>query len=137
MQPLWFRRFVAVGSGALVFVALVLVSAILVSITDQTAGPTVATSSTTGDVVTQPDELFSFDLSVPLTFVESVQSSKRQRPVRHVITKTKPQLRAPLQPEEPTFVPTTLVIYAQNGVINTRIEPWLQGGYKKLPTSNN
>jgi len=36
------------------------------------------------------------------------------------------------------FVPTTLVIYAENGEIKTRIEPQLTSGYKKqlvLPTN--
>src|SRR6187549_1127736 len=38
-NPLWFRRLLAVGSGALVIIAFALVSAILVGINDSTVGP--------------------------------------------------------------------------------------------------
>lgn len=36
-----------------------------------------------------------------------------------------------------TFVPTTLVIYIDNGQIKTRIEPWLTNGYKKPQALSN
>ena len=41
--------------------------------------------------------------------------------------------RRPLPPQYVVsqFVPTTLVIYAENGEIKTRIEPWLAAGYKR------
>ena len=141
-QPLWFRRFVAVGSGALVMIAFVLVSAILVGISDPTAGPDVAISLISNDEPTQSEEPFSFDVYSPSTFApptveaEVVRSHPRRRPIRRVVQlgvfKPRRQLQ-PLpspEPEQPKFYPTTLVIYAENGVINTRIEPWLQ-------TSNN
>lgn len=35
------------------------------------------------------------------------------------------------------FVPTTLVIYIENGEIKTRIEPWLTAAYKKQLTLSN
>lgn len=146
-QPLWFRRFLAIGSAALVIIALVLVSAILVGINDPGAGPDVATSGNPDDMLTQPEELFSFDVSSPSTFalvsggVDLVPSNTRRRPARPGIhlaaNKPRRQLRRSLQPEEPKFVPTTLVIYAENGVIYTRIEPWFQAGDNKTPTFNN
>jgi hypothetical protein len=142
-QPLWFRRFLAVGSGALVFMALVLVSAILVSITDPAAGPDVGANENSP---AQLQELFAFDLSTPMTLLpiaggDQIRTHTRRRPVRSstrvTVRRPKPQLRPLPQPEEPTFVPTTLVIYAENGVINTRIEPWLQGADRKKPSYNN
>jgi hypothetical protein len=144
-QPLWFRRFLVAGSVGLVFVAMVLVSAIVVSIGEPAAGPDVATGGQIDDKQSQPEELFSFDLSVPLTLVpenrEGVRSRIRRRPARPAIhlsaNKPKRQFRPLPQPEEPRFVPTTLVIYAENGVINTRIEPWLQGSDKKPLTFSN
>ena len=127
-QPLWFRRFLVAGSGAIVMVALVLVSAILVGIGDSAAGTDLAANETSDAMLTQPHELFSFDLSIPLTVLRVNNSSVRRRPVRPTIQPavSKPRLREPLQPEEPDFVPTTLVIYAQNGVVMSRIEHWLQ-----------
>ena len=135
-QPLWFRRFLAVGSGALVMIAFVLVSAILVGINDPTAGPEVATIGNADEVLAQPEEPYSFDVSTPSTFASTsrdaniVRSITRRRTARSVvrlvhINKPKRQFRPPPQAEEPKFVPTTLVIYAENGVINTRIEPWI------------
>lgn len=133
-RQLWFRRFLVAGSSALVMIALVLVTAILVGISDQTSGPDIATNEESDYTLPQPEELFSFDLSIPLTFVgstgEIVRSNTRRRSVRptmHLaVNKPRRQFRPPLEPEDPNFVPTTLVIYAQNGVITSHIEPWLQ-----------
>jgi len=132
-NPLWFRRLLAVGSGALVIIGLVLVSAILVGINDPAE---VATNIEPDQDSTQTEELFSFDISsaspvTPATLgINIFRSNPKRRPIRprvHLaVSKPKPQLRSIPQPEQPKFVPTTLVIYAENGVINTRIEPWLQ-----------
>ena len=146
-QPLWFRRFIAVGSGALVVIALVLMSAILVGINDPASGTDVAVNWKLDGIFTERVELFTLDVSQPSTFeapprgVEIVRPKTRKRPTRRSIhlaaNKPRRQLRRLPQPEQPTFVPTTLVIYAENGVINTRIEPWLQAVNKKPPTFNN
>src|SRR5687767_7589197 len=55
-QPLWFRRFIVVGSGALVMIALVLLSAILVGIGDPAGGPDVAGNERPDDALTQSEE---------------------------------------------------------------------------------
>lgn len=133
-QPLWFRRFLVVGSGALVLVAFALISAILVGINEQTAGPDVAANENS-DYTAQAEDLYSFDLSLPLTFLPVIdRSNTRRRQTRPTtllaVSKPRPQLRPRLEPEDPDFVPTTLVIYAQNGVITSRIEPWLQASDK-------
>ena len=135
LQPLWFRRFLAVGSGALVMVAFVLVSAILVGINDPVDGPHVAVNERSYDELSQPQEPFSFDVSPPTTFataadeVPVIRSNTRRRPNRRSVQVAANKPRRPFrplpQPEEPKFVPTTLVIYAENGVINTRVEPWV------------
>jgi hypothetical protein len=146
-QPLWFRRLVAVGSGALAVIAFALISAILIGISDPSAGTEVATNLEPAGAVMPSEEPFSlYDLSASSLApagpkIDIVSSHVRRKPARARIRfaghKPKPELRSLPQPEEPTFAPTTLVIYAENGVINTRIEPWLQAGYKKLPTFHN
>ncbi len=141
-QPLWFRRFLAVGSGALVMIAFVLVSAILVGINDPSGETEVATIERLDEPVTQPEESFSLSSFAPnASGVDIARANARRRPVRPTIqlaaNKSRRRLRPPLQPEEPNFVPTTLVIYAENGLINTRIEPWFQAGDKKTTTFNN
>lgn len=147
LQPLWFRRFLAVGSGALVMIAMVLVSAIFVGISDPGAGPDLATNWKPDDKFVQPEEPFSFDPSSPWNFelatggVDVVRSSTRRRVTRPrtylAANRSKHEIRPLPQPEQPKFVPTTLVIYAENGVINTRVEPWLQADDKKTTTFNN
>lgn len=134
-QPLWFRRFLAVGSGALVLIALVLVSAILVGIHDPAAVPDVATNVQPDDNLTQLEEPTSFDVSSTSSFAPAIVGSEivlpiaKRRLIRpHVeLAPYRPRQYAPqLQIAEPKFFPTTLVIYSENGVIKTRIEPWLQ-----------
>lgn len=139
-QPLWFRRVLLAGSVGLVAIGLVLVSAILVGINESAE---IATNENPDYEIAQT-ELYSFDLSVPITFVtpaeEKIRSITRRKSIRSTpqyISKRRPQLRPPLQPEEPDFIPTTLVIYAENGVITSRIEPWLQSANRKPLTSTN
>jgi hypothetical protein len=141
-QPLWFRRLLAVGSGALVIIAIVLVSAILVGINDPASEPDVAINIPPDN--RQTEEPISLDIfsssslasvSGRIDIARSKVRRRTARPKVHLAAhKPTRQLRPLLQPEEPKFVPTTLVVYAENGVINTRVEPWLQAGYKKPPT---
>jgi hypothetical protein len=133
-QPLWFRRFLILGSGALVSIALVMVSAIFIAINDPVE-PDIATNVKMDEVAPQPGQPFSFELFSPSNFapataiVDAVRSKTARKLTRsrvHTAVRTRrPSTPAP-QLEQSEFVPTTLVIYAENGVINTRIEPWLQ-----------
>jgi hypothetical protein len=143
-QPLWFRRFLAVGSGALVMIAFVLVSAILVGINDSPTGPEVATNEMLDAPLSRPEEPYSLNIASfasPEDEADIVRSTSRRRAsrptVQLAVNRPRRQLRPPLQPDEPNFVPTTLVIYAENGSINTRVEPWFQTGDKKTTTFNN
>ena len=147
LQPLWFRRFLAVGNGVLAMTALVLVSAILVGINDPVEGPEVATSGMPVWEMIRPQEPFSFNIFSPATSAPAtreahvLRSYGRRRPaaprVRLTAIKPTQQVRPALQAEEPEFVPTTLVIYAENGVINTHIEPWFPAADKKTQTFSN
>jgi hypothetical protein len=144
-QPLWFRRFLAVGSGALVTIFLALVSAVLVGINDSAVEPDVAMYVKPDEQLIQPEEPFSFELFSPSSFLPTtggsdvVRSNTKRRTVRsktRLAVKPRRQSTPAPQLEQSTFVPTTLVIYAENGVINTRIEPWLQAA-NKTPTFDN
>jgi hypothetical protein len=143
-QPLWFRRFLAVGSGALVMLAFVLVSAILVGINDSTVGPEVATNESLDEPLARSEEPYSLNIAsfAPAEDeADVVPPNVRRRTTRPAIqvavNRPRRQFRPPLAPDEPDFIPTTLVIYAENGSINTRIEPWFQTGDKKTTTFNN
>ncbi len=131
-QPLWFRRFLLAGSGALVMMAMVLVSAILIEMSDssEVAEVTPNEQSDTAPVEAQlPISFEMFSLSDTASVIDGVRS-KRSISLRPKIARTvyKPRrtYRSLPRPEEPKFVPTTLVIYAENGVIKRRVEPWLR-----------
>jgi hypothetical protein len=145
-QPLWFRALLVGGSGALVMIAIVFVSAIVIGISEPAAGPDVAGNGQPADKLTGTEEQFSFEMfspssSAPVTGAIDIVRSKVKRrsakPSTALATYRSRQLRPLPRPDEPKFVPTTLVIYAENGVINTRIEPWLQTGDRKPSTFNN
>ena len=139
-QPLWFRRFLAIGSGALVTTALVLVSAILVAINDPVESD-IATNLESDQRPVRIETPFGFEIFSPAATVEGeTLSTSVRRPTRsRMLSAVKPRRRSAPAPqiEYSKFVPTTLVIYAQNGVINTRIEPWIQDDFKKLPVWDN
>jgi hypothetical protein len=129
-------------------IAMVLVSAIFVGINDSAVGPEVATYEQPDDLLAQPEEPFDFDVYTPSTVdaaapeaivVRRKVSRQWHRPSPRIFIARKPfrPTRPALQPDEPKFMPTTLVIYAENGVINTRIEPWYPDGDKRTPTYNN
>ena len=146
-QPLWFRRFLVVGSGALVMMALVLVSAILVSISDPASGPDVAEYVDPAETsLTGAEEPFSLNLSSStfgqvVTDVDVIRSNAKRWSARRSFHRTVTKPVRPSRPlpqiEQSDFVPTTLVIYAKNGVVYSRIEPWFQSPDKKIPSSNN
>jgi len=135
-QPIWFRRVIAVGSGAIVMVAIVLVSAIFVGISDPAAAPEVAMNVLPDLELSPTDAPSGFDsFSLPglappaegggyVTRSDGGRKSGR-RSIRVAQYKRRLMSPASTKSETPKFVPTTLVIYAENGVIKRRIEPWL------------
>jgi hypothetical protein len=136
----WFQSFLAAG-GALAVMVLILLSAVLIGIYDPPPGPDVASVDTVGspgdeeivvpeEAATQTEEPLS---SESITAQSSPPADDAVHPLR-AITKPSPATRSTQRaaykprrvsrrPVVPRFVPTTLVIYAENGEIKTRIEP--------------
>ena len=130
-QPLWFRRFVAVGSGALMMMAFVLVSAILIEMSESSDVADIAPPEQLEIIPQETREPVNFDLfssnsSESSDDADVVGSKIKRKPVRLTISRPSVRPRSVPQAVESKFVPTTLVIYAENGVIKRRIEPWLQ-----------
>ncbi|HEX6126650.1 MAG TPA: hypothetical protein VFZ23_14865 [Pyrinomonadaceae bacterium] len=143
----WFHQSFAAGSLAII--TLVFLSAIFVGIYDRTAEFELGRVDATGDpidVVIDPfgrhmEDLFTFDLSTPqIDLVErhiprlvtsSRSTRQRVRPAAY-----RPPRRQPLRPRlvVAEFVPTTLIIYPENGEIKRRIEPQLVALHK-IPTT--
>lgn len=135
-QPIWFRRFIAVGGGAIVLVAIALVSAIIVGISEPASAPEVAMNVSAEPELAQTGAPFGVDgYSSPdsetaangVEFVSRANGVRRsgRRNIRLARYKRRPVMSPVPRPETRKFFPTTLVIYAENGVIKSRIEPWL------------
>ena len=135
---LWFRRLVVAGSGAIVFMASVLISAILVGI-GEPAGSDLARAGQYDDYLMHADAPLGSDVPFPpsvspvtggvYVVLSKIKPTPPRRPrVRTVVYKPRRQYVSPSPHplQVANFIPTTLVIYPENGVINTRIEPWVQ-----------
>ena len=153
----WFHRTLALG-GALAIIAF-LGAGLLIRLyrpTVEPVGPVGVASDQPGAISTPPDvseipDGFS-PINTPFAFngfpivprkapkprrVSSHASRNVYQPQRHV---PNPQITA-LVPRQQLivsdFVPTTLIIYIENGEIKTRVEPQLTAAYKKpSPLSN-
>lgn len=125
----WYGRFLALGIGALGMMTAILVSAIFVGINNPLPGVDLAINGP-ADI-----EQLSFDIFSPgippvaaarLEPVRGQLRSKLVRPeVRSVGYKPRRESRSSSRLRIGKFIPTTLVIYAENGVVKRRIEPWL------------
>ena len=102
-------------------------------------GSDVTTNAQPADQLTQSEEPLNLDsssvatfapVSIPRSNIRRKLTRPRKRVASYEPRSSMPRLAQPLQQ---LFFPTTLVIYIENGVIKTRIEPWLQ----TTPTPNN
>jgi hypothetical protein len=145
----WFHRSLAV-SGALAVIALIFLSAIFIGIYDRPTGPEVAAVDTDG----APDDAAIVSQLEQEQLAPDIPTSQNATPVDDAarpVYSSKPRLtgrvhRAAYEPRRQSrrpqhgmtrFVPTTLVISAENGEIKTRIEPQLAAVYKKPLTITN
>ena len=132
-----------VFSGGLAMMAIIMLSAILVAIYDQPAENYVSQGDVTGgpiDVAIDPfgkqsaaEGLFTLDLSTPqiplvklLTARPKIKSRSARRSIQLAANRPRHQPRLVVS----DFVPTNLIIYPENGVIKTRIEPQLVAIHK-------
>ena len=153
----WFQSALA-SAGALALMALALGSAVLIGMYDPPPGPEVSIveeapddpsdasiALESGEVLTQTEESASEVLTAQTTplveaEVRPMHRATKPMPVRRIqfvaYSRPRRQLRRPM-PAVTRFVPTTLVISAENGEVKTRIEPWLTAVYRKPLTITN
>jgi len=151
----WFHRSLAFG-GALAIIAFLgisLLSAIYRTPVEPVSPVDVASDQNTADKLAPSEQLDDSDLfsavDSPFAFngfpaARKASSPRRvsSRPFRNVhrpqIVQQQPR---PVVPHPQLivseFVPTTLIIYIENGEIKTRIEPQLTASYKKPPPPGN
>ena len=148
-RPPRFPRSLAVA-GALAMTALILGTGLLIAFYGPPVEPVspidVASEQSSADILAPSEELDDSDL---LSAVDSpfavenffaVRKVPRPRRVSSRLFRSvyRPQIVQQPRPVVPRprfivseFVPTTLIIYIENGEIKTRIEPQLTAGYKK------
>jgi hypothetical protein len=143
----WFHRSLAVGGG-LAIIALLLSITFYTAIYGPPAEPVseAATDGQPADTLTPSEEPDTSDLlsAVDSPFAFDGLAAVRKVPIPrhararglHSIYRPRRLVRRP-QLMASDFVPTALIIYAENGEIKTRIEPQLTAAYKKeLPLPN-
>jgi hypothetical protein len=151
----WFHRSLAV-SGALAMATLILGSAIFIGVSDQPAEDIVAVAENSAEAadpgsdrrIMPSDEPLDSNIftspgsgsdagGVQRTGIRVIRANstrlKRQASTRPILR------RAAARPRRPSanplhfvsrFVPTTLVIYVEDGLVRSRTEPWLFGDPK-------
>jgi len=144
------RRALSIGGGSLALVVIITLCGLFfmmpdsangtldianISANDQQAKRPARPPKEPGAILPFPfrdDSTLSAEVSPPYEVVNDVIKSVRSTPQRTFAAVYKPRTRT----HRPAlvmskFVPTTLIIYPENGVIKTRIEPQLTAVYKK------
>lgn len=142
----WFHRSLLAGGG-LAAAALVLASAIAIGISDTPSGTETgqiefievpSEIAMNGDSGATPEELLSsdiFSMSGPDKLSGTTSVRKRNFRIKRILLARHvpaPRVRRAVKPvkREPgatlvsKFVPTTLVIFIEDGLIKSRVEPW-------------
>ena len=134
----WLRGSLAVGTvlAMIILVFLSVLSGVFIALDKSPAPrPEVATNARPAEELAEAEteEPLSFDSFAESNFEPAppvrTHAARRRRsrsPRIHVKGYRTRRLRRIRRPLVPLFMPTTLVIYVENGVIKTRIEPWLQ-----------
>lgn len=130
----WLRFSLAFGSvlAIITLIFLSLLSAVFIAVDPPAVPSDAPVAESPPDEAGQTDEPLSFHsfYEADLAPVTAVRSNFRRRRARARVSvkgyKMTRQPRRRPEPLVPLFMPTTLVIYVDNGVIKTRTEPWLQ-----------
>ena len=127
-------RLLAVGSvlAIVTLIFLNVLSVVFVTV-DKPAPPSdVSTNELPPAELVQTDEPLTFHsfYEANLEPVTTIRSNVRRRRAKPRIHRGVRTVGSPVgrfrKPLVPLFMPTTLVIYIENGAIKTRIEPWVQ-----------
>ena len=130
----WFVRSLAVGGGVAAMVVFTVLSGIFISVYEPPSRPA---ETDIVRVQLPPESLppISFDFftaEIPTITLEELRPVRRlirTRPTHTLVAAYKPRRVEPRHMVTTDFVPTKLVIYPENGVIKTRIEPQLTAVY--------
>ncbi|MDI1242989.1 MAG: hypothetical protein PSX80_13825 [bacterium] len=157
----WFHRSLIFGGGAAAAVAIIFLSAVFIAISEPSDRASVEgvevpsyesdapvdeslgdnslapanepTPTTTANVLTPANASQVFG-EIPADRRPNVRSRRSTLSVQRAAHIPR---RTPRPADVPSFIPTTLIIYPENGEIKTRIEPTLSAAYKLPITFSN
>jgi len=148
----WFHRSLVAG-GAFAVGAFILASAIFIGMYDGAASQSEladvpeVTEIAEADAVQLPSEepIAADTFTTPNSELRTPRSAIRNRTTPRSPFRSRRVLRSAPRTQQPAlvtpsvepFVPTTLIIYIDQGEVKTRIEPQLTASYKKTPTLSN
>lgn len=145
----WFHRSLIFGGGAVAAFVLIFLSALFIAVSEQSdiasadvidnPGYPSDAEIDDGPAGVLPETADTFPLASSPLVLGELRTFKPVVRSRRVLRRVQRAVYIPRRPASPptqvtTFVPTTLVIYAENGEIKTRIEPNLTAAYK-IPAS--
>ena len=145
----WFHRSLIFGGGAVAAFAIIFLSAVFIAISEPSDRASVVGVDTSGYPSDEPIDDSLAPVDEPATATDILTSAIASQvfgelpTVRPVVRtqRSDPQAhrsayipRTSRPARVPSFVPTTLIIYPENGEIKTRIEPTLTAAYK-IPVS--
>ncbi len=145
----WFHRSLIFGGGAVAAIAIIFLSAVFIAVSepadrasvDGVDTPTYESDASIDDSLVTDGEPALADVPASEAEPQVLGELLIARPVVRTQRRS-PQVqraafiprRTPAAVQAPAFVPTTLIIYPENGEIKTRIEPSLSAAYK-IPTT--
>jgi len=145
----WFHRSLIFGGGAVAAIVIIFLSAVFIAVSEPADRasvegvdtPKFESDASIDDRLVTDDEPAMADVPASeaepqvlgeLLVARPVISSKQNTP--RIQRSAFIPRRTPAAEQRPAFVPTTLIIYPENGEIKTRIEPSLSAAYK-IPTT--
>ena len=141
----WFHQSLAIG-GAIALIGFFLVTGLYIGIGErpivpaegqadladsrQPAGISIPAEVPAGSHMMEPTDTLAASEERSVT---RRVARRRNYAARRSVASYRVRLRRPPPPQfvMSEFIPTTLVIYPENGEIKSRIEPWLVAGYRK------
>jgi hypothetical protein len=138
----WFHRSLIFGGAGVAGIAVIFLSALIIAVSDPTEATVAGEPDHISDapidnrVAATEEPAVADTEKSPVTEAVSAKLRTVRRPAR--IQRDVAQVRrgahiprrSPRPSQAPAFVPTTLIIYPENGEKKTRIEPTLSAAYR-------
>ncbi len=150
----WFHRSLIFGGASAAAVTIIFLSALFIAVSESSdrvslesvdTTPNYESDASIDDSLVNAEETATATVAAPEIASQIVGELRSDR--RPVVRSKRGKLRiqraafiprrTPRPAPSPSFIPTTLIIYPENGEIKTRIEPTLSAAYKSPVSFSN